>query len=417
MFFQIYTQIEKEIQLKLSIIIVNYKVPQFLEQCLFSVYNATAKLKSELSFKSEIIVVDNNSEDNSVEMIKTKYPKVILIKNKDNQGFSKANNTGFKISKGNYILLLNPDTLVSEDLFTSIIPYADKNTKAGAIGVQLTDANGNFQPESKRQYPTPARSFSKLFGLANLFPNSKKFNSYINSQTDPDKIFTTEILSGAFMFIRRSAAEKTKLLDESFFMYGEDIDLSYRILQAGYENIYFGKKKVLHYKGESTKTDSHRYISVFYNAMHIFSRKHFTKNRPVLGIFLSSGIFLRSSLAHLFLSIKTLGKKIKYKKHNSSTTKMILIIGNESSKKDIAQIYNSNNSEYNIQASFSPSTKDSHEQNCKKIYQITEELNINEIVVDIRFHKVSCLFCLHKMLSEKNINFYTISQNRSELLP
>ena len=215
----------------LAVIIVNYNVQYFLEQCLLSVRKAATGINVD------VFVVDNNSVDGSVALVRNKFPEVILIANKQNMGFSKANNQAILAADARYILLLNPDTLVEEDTFEKILKYMDAHPEAGALGVKMIDGKGNFLPESKRGLPTPKVAFFKIFGLSALFPNSRTFGGYHLGFLDKDKIHGVDVLSGAFMFIRKAALDKAGLLDETFFMYGEDIDLSYRIKQAGYRNI------------------------------------------------------------------------------------------------------------------------------------------------------------------------------------
>ncbi len=280
--------------MKLSVIIVNYNVKHFLDQCLHSVKIASRDLATET------IVVDNRSVDGSVEMVREKYPWVKMIANQENTGFSKANNQGIKASSGEYVLLLNPDTIVEHNTFTKIIEFMDAHPDAGGLGVKMVDGNGNFLPESKRGLPTPEVSFYKIFGLSRLFPRSKRFSKYHLGHLDPDETHEVEILAGAFMLLRRKVLEETGLLDETFFMYGEDIDLSYRIIKAGYKNYYFPETRIIHYKGESTKKGSINYVFVFYNAMIIFARKHFSrKNARLFSFFINIAIYFRASMAIL----------------------------------------------------------------------------------------------------------------------
>ena len=276
---------------KLSIIIVNYNVCYFLEQTLISVRKA---IKNP---DTEIIVVDNNSVDNSVEITKTKFPQVTLIENKKNAGFSQANNQGIKIASGEYILLLNPDTVIEEDTLTRCCQFLDSHPDAGGLGVKMVDGKGNFLPESKRGLPSPMVAFYKIFGLSRLFPKSKVFGKYHLGYLDQDKVHQVEILSGACMFLRKSVLDKIGLLDEDYFMYGEDIDLSYRIIKAGYKNYYFPETRIIHYKGESTRKTSVNYVFVFYKAMIIFARKHFSSgNAGLFSLLINAAIYLRASM-------------------------------------------------------------------------------------------------------------------------
>jgi len=278
--------------MKLSVVIVNYNVKHFLEQCLTSVRRAIEGIEAE------VWVVDNNSVDGSVHMVREKFPEVNVIANKENLGFSSANNQAIRKSESEYVLLLNPDTVVEDDTFSKIIAFMDDHPEAGGLGVKMLDGKGNFLPESKRGLPTPAVAFYKIFGLSGFFPRSRTFGKYHLGYLDKDKIHEVEILSGAFMFMRREALNKTGLLDEEFFMYGEDIDMSYRIVKAGYKNYYFPETRIIHYKGESTKKSSVNYVYVFYNAMVIFARKHFSqKNARLFSLLINMAIWLRASLA------------------------------------------------------------------------------------------------------------------------
>lgn len=278
--------------MQLSIIIVNYNVKYFIEQALKSVQKAAAGLDVE------IIVVDNNSVDGSVQMIREAFPDVVLIANDKNVGFSVANNQGIQTAKGKYVLLLNPDTIVSENTFQTTIEFMEAHPKAGALGVKMYDGKGIYLPESKRGLPTPATALYKMTGLSALFPKSKIFNRYYLGHLSDNEVHEIEILAGAFMLMRKSVLEEIGLLDETFFMYGEDIDLSYRILKAGYKNYFFPHTQIIHYKGESTKKGSLNYVRMFYNAMIIFARKHFTSNKAkfyILGIQIA--IYLRAFIA------------------------------------------------------------------------------------------------------------------------
>lgn len=278
--------------MKLSIVIVNYNVKHFLEQCLLSVRKAITGLDVE------VFVVDNNSVDSSQTMIREKFPEVKLIANKDNKGFASANNQAIREANGEYVLLLNPDTVVEDDTFSKIISFMDEHPDAGGLGVKMIDGKGNFLPESKRCLPRPDVAFYKIFGFARLFPKSKTFGKYHLGYLDKDEIHKVDVLSGAFMMIRKTVLDQIGLLDEIFFMYGEDIDLSYRITQAGYKNYYFPKTRIIHYKGESTKKSSINYVLIFYNAMAIFAKKHFSaKNARMFSFLINIAIYLRASMA------------------------------------------------------------------------------------------------------------------------
>lgn len=276
----------------LSVIIVNYNVKHFLEQCLHAVQKATKNVAAE------IFVVDNNSVDGSTQLLREKFPEVQLIENAKNVGFSKANNQAIKLAKGKYVLLLNPDTVVEEDTFEKVITFMNLHPEAGGLGVKMIDGRGRFLPESKRGLPTPWVAFFKMFGLSTLFPKSKVFGKYHLSYLDENEIHEVDVLAGAFMLIRKETLDKVGLLDESFFMYGEDIDLSYRIQKGGYKNYYFPETTIIHYKGESTKKGSLNYVKVFYNAMVIFAKKHFSARKAgVFALFIHLAIYFRAFLS------------------------------------------------------------------------------------------------------------------------
>ncbi|MEM8584694.1 MAG: glycosyltransferase [Bacteroidota bacterium] len=277
--------------MQLSVVIVNYNVRYFLEQALRSVERAIEDVEAE------VFVVDNNSADDSVAMVRQHFPWVRLIARSDNPGFSVANNQAISQSGGEYILLLNPDTVVCEDTFRICLDFMDQQPKAGGLGVRMIDGSGRFLPESKRGLPTPWVAFCKAFGLSRLFPNSKKYNHYHLGYLSEEESNRVEVLSGAYMFMRRQTLEEVGLLDERFFMYGEDIDLSYRILLGGWENWYLPTTSIIHYKGESTKRGSLNYVRTFYQAMILFARKHFVGSAQrslILGM--KVAIYLRAAL-------------------------------------------------------------------------------------------------------------------------
>ncbi|HUM47764.1 MAG TPA: glycosyltransferase [Chitinophagales bacterium] len=280
--------------LDLSVIIVNYNVRFFLEQALLSVKKAV------LHLTAEIIVVDNNSVDGSGEMMREKFPDIMYVANKVNAGFARANNQGIALAKGKFVLLLNPDTIVEEDTFEKCIQFMEAHPEAGALGVKMLDGKGNFLPESKRGFPSPAVGFYKAFGLSALFPKSKLFGGYHLGYLSENETNEVAVLAGAFMFIRRTALDKAGWLDESFFMYGEDIDLSYRIVKAGYKNYYFAGTRIIHYKGESTRKGTMNYVRMFYQAMIIFAQKHFSSSGAGFYILmLKVAIYLRAVLSVL----------------------------------------------------------------------------------------------------------------------
>jgi len=278
----------------LSVVIVNYNVRYFLAQCLDSV-----RLACE-GINAEIWVVDNASSDSSLELLQ-KADDIKLIVNRDNRGFAKANNQAINQAKGRYVLLLNPDTLVPEDCFQNCLTYADAHPNLGALGVRMIDGRGEYLPESKRGFPSPWVSFTKMTGLAKLAPRSASLNAYYMGHLDEFDTNPVDVLPGAFMWLRAELLPSIGGgLDEDYFMYGEDIDLSYCIQQAGYDVIYFPEVSIVHYKGESTRKRSFAYVKTFYRAMAIFSRKHVTGGNAVFqNTFLQFAIYGRALLALL----------------------------------------------------------------------------------------------------------------------
>ena len=269
--------------MKLSVVIVSYNVKYYLEQCLLSVQRALAGVDAE------VIVIDNHSKDHTVESLSGRFPDVKFISSQHNLGFAKANNKAIRQSTGEYVLLLNPDTFVGEQTLRQAIDFMDAHPKAGAAGVKMLKCDGEAAMESRRGVPTPMTSFYKVVGLCRRYPMSHTFGKYYMSYLPWDKPSQIEIVSGAFCLLRRQALDQTGLLDETFFMYGEDIDLSYRLLKGGWENWYL-PFHVLHYKGESTQKSSFRYVHVFYGAMLIFFRKHYAHLGWLIGLPIQLGI-------------------------------------------------------------------------------------------------------------------------------
>jgi GT2 family glycosyltransferase len=276
--------------MKLSVIIVNYNVKYFLEVCLHSV------LRAAEGVETEVIVVDNHSKDGSCEMVRERFPSVRLIENKENLGFSRANNQAVAIARGEYILFLNPDTVMPEDFFRKTIGYMDAHPEAGALGPRLIDGKGQFAPDSKKSFPSLSVAFFKTTGINRLFPKSPFFNKYYAVHIQEHQLAPVDVLSGCCMLVRRSAMETAGgAFDEDYFMYCEDVDLSWRIRKAGYENIYFPDATLIHYKGESTRKATLSYVRIFNEALATFVRKHYSRRQAGLFIMLINiGIVLRA---------------------------------------------------------------------------------------------------------------------------
>ncbi|MGN6166099.1 MAG: glycosyltransferase family 2 protein [Flavisolibacter sp.] len=288
--------------MKLSIIIVNYNVKYFLEQCLWAVRKAVAQIDAE------IIVIDNHSTDGSIEYLKPKFPEVKFIANGSNTGFGKACNKGLAHALGKYVLFLNPDTIVAEDSFSTCISFFQEHDDCGAIGVKMLDGSGNFLKESKRSFPSPVTSLYKLAGLSRLFPYSKIFSRYHLGHLDKNKNHEVDVLAGAFMMVRKEVLDKVGSFDEIFFMYGEDVDLSYRIQKAGYKNYYVAQTTIIHFKGESTKRGSLNYVRMFYSAMSLFVRKHYGGTKAsAFTTFIQLAIWIRAAITSIAKFIKWIG--------------------------------------------------------------------------------------------------------------
>ena len=267
--------------MKLSVIIVSYNVRQYLTACLDSVAIALEGIESQ------VFVVDNNSTDDSVEVVRRDYPWVHLINNIENLGFSKANNIAIRKSKAQYVLLLNPDTKVEPETLRGVVDFMDSHPEAGAVGVRMHNADGTLAPESRRAVPTPLVAARKMLGF------SKRYYMSHLSWDEPSQI---QVVSGAFMMLRRKAIDEVGMLDEDFFMYGEDIDLSYRLLKGGWQNWYV-PFDIVHYKGQSTQKSDFRYVHVFYQAMLIFFRKHYSHLSFFFTLPVKCAIYFRASLA------------------------------------------------------------------------------------------------------------------------
>ncbi len=300
----------------LSVIIVNYNVKHFLEQCLYSVSKAIAEYPGKVNAgQAEVIVIDNNSHDNSLSYLQPKFPGIRFIANTVNVGFAKACNQGVKEASGKYILFLNPDTILPENCFQKCIAFFESHQDAGAMGIKMLDGSGVFLKESKRSFPSPLTSLFKLSGLSSLFPHSKIFSRYHLGHLDPDKDHEVDVLAGAFLMVRKDVLDITGGFDEIFFMYGEDVDLSYRIQKTlnpatgkKYKNYYFSGSPVIHFKGESTKRASMNYVRMFYKAMSIFVRKHYGGSRAGFFNFLIHlGIWMRAAMAGTGRFIRRIG--------------------------------------------------------------------------------------------------------------
>ena len=298
-----------------------------MEQCLCSVKEAIRDIDTE------VIVADNASSDDTIAYLQPAFPWVQFIENKSNEGFAKANNKAFETATGQYILFLNPDTILAEDTLLRCLSFYQSHLDAGVIGVRMIDGSGIFLPESKRSFPSPLVAFYKLVGLSSLFPSSKWFGKYALGYLSQNDVHEVDVISGAFMMIPKTILDKTGAFDERFFMYAEDIDLSYSVQKAGFFNYYLGDTAIIHFKGESTKKGSLNYVRVFYNAMILFVKKWYPGTGSwLLRKSMQAGIFIRGSVSAFALPLQKKKKKI------SSFSNIVLIgdVQDTNLAKDIA---------------------------------------------------------------------------------
>ncbi|HVZ96778.1 MAG TPA: glycosyltransferase family 2 protein [Chitinophagaceae bacterium] len=357
--------------MQLSVIIVNYNVKYFLEHCLGSVEKAAKNIETE------IFVVDNNSADGSQPFFKDKFPGVRFIWNEKNEGFSKANNRALALATGEYILFLNPDTLVAEDAFEKCISFIKTKNNAVACGVKMINGSGVFLKESKRGFPSPVTSFYKLSGLSRLFPRSKVFGKYHLGFLDENATHEVDVLAGAFMMVPKKILDKTGGFDEDFFMYGEDIDLSYRIQQAGYKNFYFAETCVIHFKGESTNKESLKYVKLFYNAMSIFARKHLGSAKAgIYNFFIQLAIYFRAGISGFSRFAK---KLFSSKKGNGIVKGRTLLIGAQADKISLSQLLKNTETEKQMDR-IDPDETSDVDGFIKKINTALRRSNTDEII-------------------------------------
>lgn len=326
--------------LKLSVIIVNYNVKYYLDQCIRSVLRAFEVMKKASSSDSsvneevaEIIVVDNHSADGSVDYLEKRYPQMLypmvrFVRSAHNLGFARANNIAIRQSRGEYVLLLNPDTIVGEDALKASVDFMDAHGDAGAVGVRMLGAQGRRAMESRRGLPTPMVSFFKMLGFCNRWPHHRLFGKYYMGYLPWDEPCQIEVVSGAYCMLRRKALDEVGLLDEDFFMYGEDIDLSYRVLKGGYHNYYL-PVDILHYKGESTQKSSFRYVHVFYEAMLIFFRKHYSGMTFLLSLPIKTAIYAKALMALVGMLSERMRKSLGFFAPSAEGAQHYVFVGSQ----------------------------------------------------------------------------------------
>lgn len=315
--------------LKLSVIIVNYNVKYYLDQCIRSVLRAFVLMHTP----AEIIVVDNHSADGSVDYLEKRYPQMLypmvrFVRSAHNLGFARANNIAIRQSRGEYVLLLNPDTIVGEDALKASVDFMDAHEDAGAVGVRMLGAQGRRAMESRRGLPTPMVSFFKMLGFCNRWPHHRLFGKYYMGYLPWDEPCQIEVVSGAYCMLRRKALDEVGLLDEDFFMYGEDIDLSYRVLKGGYHNYYL-PVDILHYKGESTQKSSFRYVHVFYEAMLIFFRKHYSGMTFLLSLPIKTAIYAKALMALVGMLSERMRKSLGFFAPSAEGAQHYVVVGSQ----------------------------------------------------------------------------------------
>ena len=336
--------------MKLSVVIVNYNVKYYVDQCLRSVLRAFAAMQSAVrsgeadDMTAEVIVVDNHSSDGSVEYLQQRYPHsefpmVRIVSSMHNLGFARGNNIAIRQSQSDYVLLLNPDTIVGEQVLLECVRFMDSHTDAGAVGVRMQNASGKTAMESRRGLPSPMVAFYKMMGFTARFPKSRVFGHYYMGFLPWDEPGQIEVVSGAFCMVRREALKQVGLLDEDFFMYGEDIDLSYRILKGGYHNYYL-PLRICHYKGESTEKSSFRYVHVFYEAMLIFFRKHYSGMSVLLSLPIKFAIYAKASVALVKMLSGRVRKSLGFYTKNEQRQPVFVFQGSEEMQRACGEIAN-----------------------------------------------------------------------------
>lgn len=392
--------------LKLSVIIVNYNVKYYLDQCIRSVLRAFEVMKKASSSDSsvneevaEIIVVDNHSADGSVDYLEKRYPQMLypmvrFVRSAHNLGFARANNIAIRQSRGEYVLLLNPDTIVGEDALKASVDFMDVHEDAGAVGVRMLGAQGRRAMESRRGLPTPMVSFFKMLGFCNRWPHHRLFGKYYMGYLPWDEPCQIEVVSGAYCMLRRKALDEVGLLDEDFFMYGEDIDLSYRVLKGGYHNYYL-PVDILHYKGESTQKSSFRYVHVFYEAMLIFFRKHYSGMTFLLSLPIKTAIYAKALMALVGMLSERMRKSLGFFAPSAEGAQHYVVVGSQEMQdacRDIAR-------RLGLDAEF----HDSEVQEDKS--EVTwSEKNDNVLVLDADSMSYADMLKRMRRLSDMNVN-------------
>lgn len=390
--------------MKLTVVIVNYNVKFYLEQCLISLRRAL------LGIAAEVYVVDNHSRDNSVEYLSERFPEIHIIDSPHNLGFARANNLAIRKSKAEFILLLNPDTVVGEQTIKESIAFMDTHVDAGALGVRMLDSNGRSAKESRRGLPSPMVSFYKMTGLCARFPKHHKLGHYYMGDLSWDESARIEVVSGAYCMLRKKALDEVGYLDEDFFMYGEDIDLSYRVLKGGYHNYYL-PSLILHYKGESTQKSSFRYVHVFYEAMLIFFKKHYSGLSVLFTLPIKAAIYGKATLALFHMQIAKAKRSLGFVEYYAELPLYIFI-----GKEDMIEACRDLVKKKGLNAHFL--VCDSNELGANEILQrvtsLTMHENMNYVVFDAEAFSYNQIFSafMRNPSDEKKMAFYYLSTGK-----
>lgn len=338
---------------RLTIVIVNYNVKYYVYQCIDSIF------QSSLADDVDVIVVDNHSHDGSVDFISNRFPQVKVIALNHNLGFARANNLALRSARSEYLLLLNPDVVLGNGVLKEAVEFMDSHIDCGGLGLRMLKVDGTDAMESRRGLPTPLTSFYKMIGLCNRFPKHKKFGKYYLGFLPWDEPAEIEVVSGAFFMLRKQALDKIGMLDEDFFMYGEDIDLSYRILKGGYKNFYL-PSRILHYKGESTHKSSFRYVHVFYEAMLIFFRKHYGHMSLLLSLPIKIAIYLKAAVALVGMQFDVVRRNLGFVERKRSYMSRYIFIGTENSFNACRRLFESKGMDIEFCAACSATCQDGH---------------------------------------------------------
>ncbi len=362
---------------KLSVVIVNYNVKHYLEQCLLSLRRALQGIDAE------IIVVDNHSQDGSVDFLRSRFPEIEIVSCLHNAGFARANNIAIRQAKGEYVLLLNPDTIVGESTLWKTLAFMDAHPKGGALGVRMLHTTGEPAWESRRGLPSPMVAFYKMSGLCDRFPQNPSLGHYYMGGLSWDEPAEIEVVSGAFCLLRRRALDEVGMLDEDFFMYGEDIDISFRLLKARWHNYYY-PANILHYKGESTEKSSFRYVHVFYEAMLIFFRKHYSGMSWLLNLPIKTAIYAKAMMALTQMMAREMHKSLGFYGRRKPKKEMFIGIGSEHALSECARIIKENG----LQASFVKEAKLTQSEECLASY-------VQEMIEKCAVEKNSTLYIIY----------------------